>query len=222
MQSKATTVKQYLDSLPPDRREAIEAVREVILDNLDRDYEEGIGYGMLSYHVPHRVYPPGYHCNPKLPLPFASVASQKNHMAVYLSCNYGPPGREEWFRKAWAKTGKKLDMGKSCVRFKRLEDVALEVIGEAIRRMPAADYIAYYESVVGKRAAGGRPAAQGAGQQASKQASKKASKKTANATGTRVAKKTAKQTSKTAATTSARKVTGRAGKGASQQAAKKR
>ena len=148
MQSKATTVDQYLASLPEERRTAISAVREVILANLDKDYEEGIQYGMIGYYVPHKVFPPGYHCDPKQPLPFAALASQKNHMAVYLMGVYGQPEQEAWFREAWAKTGKKLDMGKSCVRFKKVEDVALEVLGEVIRRTPAKAYIAHYESVI--------------------------------------------------------------------------
>ncbi|QRN93743.1 DUF1801 domain-containing protein [Archangium violaceum] len=148
MQSKATTVDQYLASLPEDRRAALSAVRDVILENLDESYEEGMQYGMIGYYVPHKVFPAGYHCDPKQPLPFASLASQKNHMAVYLMCVYGQPEQEKWFREAWAKTGKKLDMGKSCVRFKKLEDVALDVIGEAIRRVPAKAYIAHYESVI--------------------------------------------------------------------------
>jgi hypothetical protein len=148
MQSKATTVDQYLASLPEDRRTAISAVREVILENLDKNYEEGMQYGMIGYYVPHKVYPAGYHCDPKQPLPFASLASQKSHMAIYLMCIYGQPEHEKWFREAWAKTGKKLDMGKSCVRFKKLEDLPLDVIGEAIRRAPVKAYIEHYESVV--------------------------------------------------------------------------
>lgn len=148
MTSPAKTVEEYLAGLPEDRRAAIQAVRKVILDNLDKDYQEGMQYGMIGYYVPHSVYPPGYHCDPKQPLPFASLGSQKNHMAVYLMCLYGDAEQEAWFREAWAKTGKKLDMGKSCVRFKKLEDVALEVIGEAIRRVPAAKYIEKYESVI--------------------------------------------------------------------------
>lgn len=146
MISKAQTVEQYLAQLPADRREAIAAVRSVILANLDHDYEEGMSYGMIGYCVPHRVYPPGYHCNPAQPLPFAGLASQKNHISVYLMSVYGQD--ETWFRKAWAKTGKKLDMGKCCVRFKRLEDVALDVIAEAIRRMPAKKYIECYEKTI--------------------------------------------------------------------------
>ncbi|HRX87098.1 MAG TPA: DUF1801 domain-containing protein [Phycisphaerae bacterium] len=154
MQSKAATVKEYLAELPEERRKAIEAVRKVIRRNLDKGYAEGMQYGMIGYCVPHKVYPPGYHCDPKQPLPFASLASQKNHMAIYLMCIYGHPEHEAWFRKAWAKTGKKLDMGKACIRFKKLDDLALDVIGEAIARVPAADFIAYYEANIktaGKR-----------------------------------------------------------------------
>lgn len=148
MQSKATTVEQYLAALPEDRRAAISAVRDVILENLDKNYEEGLQYGMIGYYVPHKVFPAGYHVDPKQPLPFAALASQKNHMAIYLMGIYGQPENEKWFREAWAKTGKKLDMGKSCVRFKKLDGVALDVIGEAIRRAPAKAYIQQYESVI--------------------------------------------------------------------------
>ncbi len=148
MTSTARTVDQYLAELPPDRRAAIQAVRAVILKNLDDGYEEGMQYGMIGYYVPHRVYPPGYHCDPRQPLPFAGLASQKNHMSIYLMCIYGSPQHAAWFRQAWAKTGKKLDMGKSCIRFKKLEDLALEVLGQAIARVPAEQYVAQVESVV--------------------------------------------------------------------------
>ncbi len=154
MQSKATTVTEYLTEMPEDRRAAIKAVRAVIRKNLGEGYKEGMQYGMIGYFVPHSVYPPGYHCDPKQPLPFAGLASQKNHMALYLMCVYGSPDQANWFREAWARTGKKLDMGKSCIRFKKLEDLPLEVIGEAIARVPADKFIAYYESVLksaGKR-----------------------------------------------------------------------
>ena len=148
MQSKATTVAQYLAALPADRREALQAVRLAILDNLPQGYEEGMQYGMIGYFVPHSVYPPGYHCDPRQPLPFAGLASQKNHMAIYLMCIYSDSEQEAWFRKAWAKTGKKLDMGKSCVRFKKIDDVPLKVIGQAIKRVPAKKFIAHYESAI--------------------------------------------------------------------------
>jgi len=146
MQSNALTVEQYLKELPPDRREAIAAVREVILRNLDGDYEEGMQYGMIGYFVPHRIYPAGYHCDPKQPLPYMGLASQKNHMAIYLMCVYADPKEEKQFRDEWAKSGRKLDMGKSCIRFRKLDDLALNVIGDTIRRTPASVHIRIYES----------------------------------------------------------------------------
>jgi hypothetical protein len=148
MQSKAATVEQYLSGLSAERRSALEAVRKVLLANLDKDYEEGMQYGMIGYYVPHHVFPPGYHCDPKQPLPFAGLASQKNHMSLYLMCVYGDSPLAEWFREAWAKTGKKLDMGKACVRFKKVEDLALDVVGEAIRRMPVSKYLKQYEQAM--------------------------------------------------------------------------
>lgn len=148
MQSKATTVKEYLAALPPERRDALEAVRAVIRRNLDSDYEEGMQYGMIGYYVPHRVFPPGYHCDPKQPLPFAGLAAQKNHLAVYLMAVYGDSEKQEWLRQEWTGAGKKLDMGKSCIRFKRVEDLALDVIGEAIRRVPAKKFIEMYEKSI--------------------------------------------------------------------------
>src|SRR5687768_18436623 len=135
MQSKAATVKEYLAELPPERREAIAAVRKVVSENVDEDIEEGMHWGMICWYVPHRVFPAGYHTNPKLPLPYAALASQKNYMTLYLMNIYadGSEG-ESWFKKAWAKTGKKLDMGKGCIRFQKADDLALDVIAEAIRR----------------------------------------------------------------------------------------
>lgn len=148
MKSDATTVEAYLAGLPEDRRDALQAVRAVILENLPRGFEEGMQYGMIGYFVPHAVYPAGYHADPKQPLPFASLASQKNHMAIYMMCIYSDPGHEARFRAAWKKTGKKLDMGKSCVRFKKIDDVPLDVIGDAIRQVPVKKFIANYESAI--------------------------------------------------------------------------
>lgn len=153
MQSSAATVAEYLAELPADRRAALNTVREVILTNLDGGYEEGMQYGMIGYYVPHRTYPAGYHCDPKQPLGFVCLASQKNDMSLYLSCVSDSDGdcsgqRENWFTAAWARTGKKLDMGKSCIRFRKVEDLALEVIGEAIRRFPVDTYIEFYESAM--------------------------------------------------------------------------
>jgi len=146
MQSKATTVTQYLDELPEDRHEAISAVRDVMRKNLPKGFEEGMQYGMIGYYVPHSIYPAGYHCNPKEPLPYASLASQKNYMSIYLMCIYGDEAHRGWFVDAWRKTGKKLDMGKSCVRFKKLEDVALKIVGQAVKRVTVKKYIEFYEN----------------------------------------------------------------------------
>jgi hypothetical protein len=146
MQSKAKTVSEYLAELQADRRTAIQAVRKVILKNLDPDFEEGMQYGMISYYVPHRIYPAGYHCDPSQPLPFACLASQKNHMSLYMMSIYGDRDHAKWFHDEWAKTGKKLDMGKSCIRFKKLDDLPLELIGKAIARVKAKKYIAVCES----------------------------------------------------------------------------
>ncbi len=154
MQSKATTVRAYIQELPPDRRTAIEAVRQVILHNLDKDFEEGISYGMIGYYVPHRVFPAGYHCDPRQPLCFAGLASQKNYMSLYLMSVYGRQEEQERFVQEWTKTGKKLDMGKACVRFKRLEDLPLDVIGRAIRRVTAKAYVEHYVKTLAAR---GRP-----------------------------------------------------------------
>jgi hypothetical protein len=148
MQSKAATIAQYLAELPDDRRTTLEAVRKVFLKNLSGGYEEGMQYGMIGYYVPHSLYPAGYHCDPKQPLPFAGLASQKNHLSLYLMCTYGEGETGDWFREAWAKTGKKLDMGKACIRFKKLDDLALDVVAEALRRMPAPQWIAHYEASI--------------------------------------------------------------------------
>ncbi|MFO0840361.1 MAG: DUF1801 domain-containing protein [Phycisphaerae bacterium] len=152
MKLHAATVEQYLAALPPDRRDAIQALRQVILKNLDRDYEEGIQYGMIGYYVPHRVFPAGYHCDPRQPLPFANLASQKNHMALYLMCAYGDGAEKKFLQDGFARVGKKLDMGKACIRFKRLDDLPLDVIGESVRRMPARKWVEICEAAIGKRA----------------------------------------------------------------------
>lgn len=144
MANKPTSVNAYLEQLPPDRRETIEAVRAVILKNLDKGYEEGIQYGMIGYYVPHRVFPDGYHCDPKQPLPFMSLASTKGHIGLHMFCIYGDQSMQAWFRDAWAKAGKKLDMGAACVRVKKLEDIALDVVAEAVRRLPTAKFVESY------------------------------------------------------------------------------
>ena len=146
MSAKPQTVDDYLSSLPEERREVLQAVRQAILQNLPQGYEEGIQYGMIGYYVPHQIYPAGYHADPRQPVPFAGLASQKNHMAIYLMSVYADPELECWFREAWINAGKKLDMGKSCVRFKKLDGVPLDVIAETVRRVPVSDFIDQYES----------------------------------------------------------------------------
>lgn len=139
---------EYLKDLPEDRRAAISKVRGVIRKHLPKGLAERMCTGMISYVVPHRLYPAGYHCGTDQPLPYAYLASQKNHMALYLMTVYQNPRMADWLREQFRLRGKKLDMGKSCIRFKRLEDLPLDVIGEAIARVPVADYIQGYEDAL--------------------------------------------------------------------------
>lgn len=144
MQSKATTVAEYLATLPQDRRKALEVIRKEFRKNLDEGFKEGMQYGMIGYFVPHRIFEPGYHADPKQPLPFAAIAAQKRHLAIYLMHLHMDPAEEKRFRQAWEKTGKCLDMGKSCIRFRKVEDVPLGVLGAAIKKVRTKDYVALY------------------------------------------------------------------------------
>ena len=146
MTSKANTVEQYLASLPADRRAAMSAVRDVILKNLDKDYEEGMQYGMIGYYVPLERFPDTYN---RQPLSLAGIASQKRYMSLYLNTVYGDPETDRWFRKRYAASGKKLDMGKGCVRFRRLDDLPLDLIAETIARTPVDRYVERYRAVRG-------------------------------------------------------------------------
>lgn len=141
--SKATTVEQYLDELPDDRRDAIAEVRDVILANLPDGYVEAMNWGMISYEVPLETYPDTYNGKP---LMYAALASQKNHMAVYLTAVHTDEDTTDWFVEQYKASGKKLDMGKSCVRFKKLEHLPLDLIGEAIARTPVEDFIGNVEA----------------------------------------------------------------------------
>ncbi|MCE9620591.1 MAG: DUF1801 domain-containing protein [Planctomycetes bacterium] len=143
MQSKATTPAKYIAELPPDRRAAISTVHKTIMKNLNKGFEEGMAYGMIAYSVPKSLYPPGYHCDPSLPLGFAGLASQKNYMSLYVMC--GSRQNEAWLRSELAKSGRKLDMGKCCIRFKKLEDLPLEVVGQIIKRTTVKQYVEWYE-----------------------------------------------------------------------------
>lgn len=175
MQSKAATVQEYIDSLPPDRREIVSALRTHILACIDPAYQERMQYGMIGYSVPHEIYPPGYHCDPKQPLIFLALASQKNHLSLYLSCIYDEHRDEAEFRAAWAATGKKLDMGKSCIRFKKLDDLALDVLSDTLRSLPVQRHIEMYEKY--RAEAAGASAARSPAKKAG--AKKAAAKKTA-------------------------------------------
>ena len=146
MQSKAATVGAYMKELAPERRKAIMTLRKTIKANLDEGIREIMQYGMIGYAIPHSIYPDGYHCDPSQPLPFLSLASQKNHIGLYLFCLYCDPAEVERFSAAWKKTGKRLDMGKSCVRVKALDDVPLEVLGKTVKRMTVKKFIKAYEA----------------------------------------------------------------------------
>lgn len=146
MQSKATTPEEYIESLPEDRKEVISKLRKIIKKNLPKGFGEGMYYGMLGFVVPHKLYPAGYHCDPKIPLPFLSVASQKNFVAVYHMGVYSDPKLLDWFTKEYGKHCKtKLDMGKSCIRFKKMDDIPYELIGELASKITPAEWISIYE-----------------------------------------------------------------------------
>ena len=144
MRSNATTVEEYLAALPDDRREAIDAVRAVILDRLPEGYQETVNWGMITYEVPLETFPDTYN---KQPLMFAALASQKNHMAVYLTGIYMSDEAREGFEAAYRATGKRLDVGKSCVRFRKLDDLPLELIGDTVASLSQEDFISRVEEV---------------------------------------------------------------------------
>lgn len=148
MQSTATTVGEYLNELPAQRRAVIEAVRAMILDNLPTGYQEGMQYGMIGYFVPHSLYPAGYHVNPKIPLPFAALAAQKNYCSFYFMPAYGDPTVEQAIRAAFKTADLKLDMGKSCIRFKTAADLPLEALGTIVASIPVKKYVARIDAVV--------------------------------------------------------------------------
>jgi uncharacterized protein YdhG (YjbR/CyaY superfamily) len=146
MQSTAKTPNEYIASLPEERKEVVEKIRKVVLENLPKGFEESMGYGMMGYAVPHSIYPDGYHCDPKIPLPFMGMASQKNFIAFYHMGIYADPTLHKWFVEEYPKHCKtKLDMGKSCIRFKKLNDVPYELLGELVTKMSVQDWISIYE-----------------------------------------------------------------------------
>ena len=146
MTSTATTPTAYVDSLPEDRKKAMNELRKVILKNLPKGFQEEMSYGMIGYVIPHTLYPAGYHCKPELPLPFLNIASQKNFIAVYHMGMYADKKQLDWFTAEFPKHSKaKLDMGKSCIRFKKPEQIPFELIGELTSKMTVKEWIALYE-----------------------------------------------------------------------------
>lgn len=146
MQSKAATVEQYLKELPADRREAMDKLRKSVLKNLPKGFKENMSYGMIGYCVPHSIYPAGYHCNPEQPLPFACLASQKNAITFYHMGVYADPKLLKWFTDEYTKAGVgKLDMGKSCIRFKKPENIPYQLIGELCSKITVEKWIEVYE-----------------------------------------------------------------------------
>jgi len=146
MASKATTPEQYLSELPEDRKSAMLKLTTTLKDNLPKGFEEVMSYGMLGYVVPHSIFPDGYHCNPKLPLPFINLASQKGFIALYHMGIYSSPTLYDWFVAEYPKHSKsKLDMGKSCIRFKKPEDIPFELIGQLAAKVSVEDWISLYQ-----------------------------------------------------------------------------
>ena len=152
MTIKAGSPEEYISKVPADRKEAIEKLRQTILKNLPKGFTEGMNYNMIGYFVPHSVYPDGYHCDPKQPLPFMNIASQKNFIAFYHMGMYANKKLLDWFTKEYPKHCKtKLDMGKSCVRFKKVEDIPYKLIGELAKKMSSAEWIKIYESNIKRK-----------------------------------------------------------------------
>ena len=146
MKSKATTVKEYIDGLPTDRKEAVSKLRKVILENIPKGFKETINYGMIGYVIPHSIYPAGYHCDPKQPLPFINLASQKGFIAVYHMGIYAEPKLLKWFTAEYPKHSKeKLDMGKSCIRFKKPEQIPFDLFAQLVKKVSAKDWVETYE-----------------------------------------------------------------------------
>jgi hypothetical protein len=145
MQSKAKTVVEYLNSLPEDRQKVMKALRSAIKKNIPKGFEETMSYGMIGYVIPHKLFPAGYHCDPSLPLPFINVASQKNYISVYHMGLYDGE-LLEWLKGEWTKfSSKKLDMGKCCLRFKKPDDVPIELIGKLVSKVTPHQWIKFYQ-----------------------------------------------------------------------------
>ena len=149
MKIEANSPDEYLSKVPDDRKTPMSKLRQAIVDYLPDGFEETMSYGMIGYVVPHSIYPDGYHCNPELPLPFMNIASQKNFIALYHSGIYAHPPLHDWFVKEYPNhSTRKLDMGKSCVRFKKVEEIPYELIGELVSKMSLNEWIEIYEANV--------------------------------------------------------------------------
>ncbi len=147
MQSKASTPDKYVAELPADRQAAMHELRKVIKKNIPKGFKEEMSYGMIGFVIPHSIYPDGYHCDPKLPLPFLAIASQKNFIAVYHMGIYADPKLLKWFTTEFSKhSNLKLDMGKSCMRFKKPDQIPFKLIGELAGKMTTKDWISLYEN----------------------------------------------------------------------------
>ena len=147
MQSTATTAEQYLAELPEDRISVMSELRNVVMENLPKGFEETMSYGMITYVVPHSIYPNGYHCNPKQALPFISIASQKNFIALHHMGIYADENLLKWFQTEYPKhISAKLDMGKGCIRFKKVNQIPFKLIGELVSKISVEDWIKTYES----------------------------------------------------------------------------
>jgi uncharacterized protein YdhG (YjbR/CyaY superfamily) len=152
MQYKATSPEDYINQVPEERQDTLKKLRKTIKDNLPKGFEEGIQYGMIGYYVPHSIYPDGYHCTPSEPLPFMSFASQKNSVNLYHSGIYANPDMYKWFVKEYPKhSSLKLDMGKSCIRFKKIEAIPFDLIAELASKMTVEDWINLYETNIKKK-----------------------------------------------------------------------
>lgn len=147
----AETPEEYLEKLPEERKAPVSQLRETVKKHLPEGFEECINYKMLGYVVPHSLYPNGYHCDPKLPLPFINIASQKNFVALYHMGIYANPPLYDWFVKEYPKhVSTKLDMGKSCIRFKKMDQIPFDLIGQLCEKMTPQDWIKLYENQIKK------------------------------------------------------------------------
>lgn len=151
MKNTAATIEEYIDQLPEERKEVVQKLQEVIKASLPTGFVEEMNYGMIGYVVPHITYPAGYHCNPKLPLPFINIGNQKNFISIYHMGMYSEGTLHNWFVAEWSKhSSRKLDMGKCCIRFKKLDEIPYKLIGELVAKITTQQWIETYEKTIKK------------------------------------------------------------------------